>query len=337
MSRLKFIIPLLMLALLATALPTAGRTPIAIGIANPEGRGPALDEVKAAVYAHRNQVGRFPAMWGLWSKWGDRGGSVSCVQGKGSCAFPTAAVRWLHSKGITPVLWWLPVNPGNWEAGKYERYKRIIWGKHDGYIKQWARDLKYVTRQTGKPVIVRFAHESLGSYFPWSVQNFDNSTTAFKKAWRYIWGKFQGVGALKYTRFMWSQVYPHQSAYPGDKYVSFVGVTVLNFGEQRVWKDPKATADKMARASRKYTNKPVIFAETGSAHKGGDKAYWIKALYNRAYYKHPYVKGIIYLDTDEPHRLLGQPDWRFVKPDDGSALRAYQGLASQARFKGKIK
>ena len=325
------------LALLALAAPVAARDRMALGIANPEGGGPALADVQNAVYAHKAQIGKFPKMWSLWSKWGDRGGSANCVTGKGSCKFPKEAVIWLQSKGITPVVWWVPVDPTNWEAGKYERYKRVTWGKHDAYIKQWARDLRDATAVSGKPAVVRYAHESLGTWFPWSVFNFDNTKRAYIKAWRYIWYKFRSVGALKRTRFMWSQVHLKQSVYPGNKFVDIVGPTVLNFGSQRTWKPAKKATDVAAKQARSFSKKPVIFAETASHYRGGNKATWIKNVYNRAYYKYPWVKGIIYLDTDEPHKLLGQPDWRLVKPDNGSALAQYKKLANQPRFRGTIK
>lgn len=338
MRRLSVLVPLLVaMAVLFSAMPAAARAPIAIGVSNPDGGGPELAEVKDAVYAHRAAIGRFPALWSLWSRWGDRGGQTDCVKGKGTCRFPTEAVEWLQSKGITPVVWWLPVNPKNWTAGEYERYRRMIWGKHDKYIRQWARDLKLAAQQSGRPVVVRFAHESTGTWFPWSIQNFDNNAKVFKKAWRHIWNQFRGQGALPHTRFLWSQVTPTPFAYPGDKYVHYVGATLLNFGSQKSWKPARKAVDAIVKRTKQFTNKPIFFAEVGSHYKGGNKAQWIKNVYNRAYYKHPKVKAIVYLDTDEPFKLRGHPDWRLVKPDNGSALTAYRNLASQQRFKGKIR
>ena len=37
-----------------------------------------------------------------------------------------------------------------------------------------------------------------------------------------------------------------------------------------------------------------------TAYVGGDKASWLKQAYNRSYEKHPKIKAIVYLDTDEP-------------------------------------
>ena len=149
MRRLAAFIPILLIAaLLATTAPVAARSKMATGLADPAGGGPALADVKAAVLQKKVETGKYPKMWALWSKWGDRGGKTGCVKGYGSCYFPTEAVKWLHSKGIIPIVWWIPTQPGNWEAGKFERYKRVLWGKHDYYIKTWARQLKKVSKQT---------------------------------------------------------------------------------------------------------------------------------------------------------------------------------------------
>jgi hypothetical protein len=305
-----------------------------MGISNPAGGGPDLAQVQDAVQAYKVEHGRYPKIWSLWSKWGERGGKSDCVRGYGTCAFPKAAVTWLHSKNITPMIWWIPTWPGNWEAGKYERYKRILRGKHDAYITRWAKDLRNVSNRTGKPVIVRWAHESLGNWFPWSVQNFDNSKTNYKQAFRYLSTRFKKLGAKK-ARFMWAQVSANPSGYPGDAYVHFVGITILNFGGDK-WRDPKATMDLKAGKARKLTRKPVIFAEVGAGpapgpKAGQTKARWITQAYNRAYFKHPTVKGLVYLDT----KVNNHPDWSLDNPD--SALEAYRALIAQKRFRGNIK
>ena len=85
------------------------------------------------------------------------------------------------------------------------------------------------------------------------------------------------------------------------------------------------------------TTRPILIAELATDYLGGDKARWLKQAYEGSYEKHPSIWAIMYLDTDEPHRIAGQPDWRLVKPDDGSALRMYQSIASSRRFQGTVK
>ena len=132
-------------------------------------------------------------------------------------------------------------------------------------------------------------------------------------------------------------MFPYKWAYPGDRYVKFVGLTVLNFGANRTWRDPGPLIDKRVRASRQITTRPILIAELATDYLGGDKARWLKQAYEGSYEKHPSIWAIMYLDTDEPHRIANQPDWRLVKPDDGSALRMYQSIASNRRFQGTIR
>ena len=185
---------------------------------------------------------------------------------------------------------------------------------------------------------MRWAHESGGTWFPWSVHNFVNTKKTYRKAHRYIVKKFKAVGARKWTRFLWSQVAAEKDLFPGDDWIDYVGLTALNYGADRDnWKNPKDLIDRKSAAAKKISRKPLIIAESGSHYLGGDKAKWITDFYNRAWYKHPNIKGIVYLDTDHPHLAIGHPDWRFVKPDDGSALDAYKALQAKSRFRGTIK
>jgi hypothetical protein len=99
------IVPFLIaLAVLASALPAAARRPIAIGIADPDGGQISTLETHVARVG-----GTQPGLWALWSDWGSRGGSPTCVPGQGNCAFPTEMVMQLHARGITPVIWWQPI------------------------------------------------------------------------------------------------------------------------------------------------------------------------------------------------------------------------------------
>ena len=99
---------------------------------------------------------------------------------------------------------------------------------------------------------------------------------------------------------MWSTVFPYKWAYPGDKYVKWVGITVLNFGADRKWRNPGPLIDKRVRASKKFTKRPIIISELATAYEGGNKASWLKSAYVGSYKKHPKIKAIMYLDTDEP-------------------------------------
>ena len=132
-------------------------------------------------------AGTSPRLWALWSDWGGRGGSQTCQPGQGTCAFPADTVRRLQELGVTPVIWWQPTDPANPAQGLYERYERTLAGKHDAYLVEWARAARAAGEATGKPILLRYAHEATGYWFPWSVGRFDNTKENYKSAWRYVW------------------------------------------------------------------------------------------------------------------------------------------------------
>ena len=244
MRRSFLTIPLLvLLAVLMLALPAAARKPIAIGIANPDANGlTALDN-------HIGLVGQTPRLWALWSDWGSRGGSRTACLARATARSPRTGSSHCSSAASPRSSGGSPPTQPTRLQGFYERYERTLNGFHDAYITQWARDAKAAGQATGKPIILRYAHEATGYWFPWSVGRFDNTKENYKAAWRYVWKIFEREGALPYVRFMWSTVFPYKWAYPGDKYVKFVGITVLNFGADRSWRTPGPLIDKRVVAS----------------------------------------------------------------------------------------
>jgi hypothetical protein len=291
-------------------------------------------------------TGAKPALWSLWSVWGSRGGQQACTPAKGTCAFPAVAASGLKARGITPMIWWLPTGPDDAFVGTYSRYIRIIKGRHDAYIRRWALD----ARAHGGPIVLRFAHEPNGHWYPWGLARLDNSPKRFKRAWRHIWGIFRSVGATN-VKFLWNPIEEGCAGcqpnirfdrfYPGNKYVDYVGINVFNWSWGRRWQSLPRLLERPVRRLRQVTSKPwlprgkpVIVGEVASSHIGGNKAKWIRNGYARTYKRLAMVKAIVYLDVDM--RRSGHPDWRLLKPTDGSALRAYSSVAAMSRFKGVI-
>ena len=324
------------LTLLATA-PVVARRPVALGVASQNSTD------LAALDAFAANVGARPATWTLWSTWGDRGGQYRCFKGHGTCIFPGALARGLRARGVMPLIYWQPTNPADPGAGRFERYRNIIAGKHDRYIREWARAAKAF----GKPVIVRLAHEMNGTWFPWSLTNFDNTASGFQSAWRHVVREFRRVGARN-VMFLWSPFqrcgtcssYSYEQFYPGNRYVDYVGVSALNWGDV-AWTSLDGLVDesladlrRITRTARHPQGKPVILPEIASNYVGGDKAAWIRDGYGAVFRKWKAVRAMSYFDYDTT--FAGQPDWRLVQPPDGTAFQAYQSLATQRVFRASM-
>jgi hypothetical protein len=99
--RALILLPVVALALMVLATSSvAARQPVALGVSSQSSTD------LAALDAFTTSVGAKPALWTLWSSWGDRGGRATCSSKAGSCAFPTALAKGLSARRITPFIWW---------------------------------------------------------------------------------------------------------------------------------------------------------------------------------------------------------------------------------------
>ena len=270
--------------------------------------------------------GHKPAMAAIWVQWGS-----------GAPAFPTSVANGLRDRGITPFIWWEPVNSADLSDGTYSRHKNISDGDHDAYIRQFAR----AARDFGSPVLLRFAHEMNGSYFPWAVNKFDNTASTFIAAWRHVHGIFQAEGATN-VKFVWSvarqgvprRLQPVRLPVAWGRLRRRDGLQCLQLGNvrrQELELDVRPVPAHGHRHGARSSSKPIIVAETGSTDLGGDKAAWIRDGYRAVHDQLPQIKGIVYLNADL--RDLGHPDWRLATPL--SALTAYAQIAAMAEFSAR--
>jgi hypothetical protein len=342
------VVPLVVVLLLLVAtVPAAARDQMALGISNPKGTGnTAAIESALDAFVGRND-GIEPAIWSVWSQWGSRGTKSDCQPGHGTCYFPTDTLQMLHDRGIQGMVWWEPINPAKPGLAKYARHKKTYIGKiHDSYIKKWAQEAKAFGQANDTKVLLRMAHEANGTWFPWVVGNRDNTPKTFRKFWRYVWNKFKAQGALPYVDFVWSVTNksckgcnPYSKIHPGKPYYKYAGLTAFNWGAQRSWKPMVKQLEKpMKQLWQVAGNKPVIVAELASHFRptSKSKAAWIKNGYNKSFRKWSRIKAVMYLDTDQPKKQWGHPDWRLSKPNDGSAQAAYAEMSARWKFKGSL-
>lgn len=269
--------------------------------------------------------GNKPALWSLWLQWGL----------PDTRDFPTQTANALRDRGVTPFLFWEPWDPRD-EGSRAYRYERIVAGDHDGYIRTFARDAKAF----GGMLILRFAHEANGGYFPWVVGRTDNTVEQYLAAWRHIWTIFDQEGADN-VKFLWSvakekchRCNPYAPFYPGDQYVDYMGFSAFNWGaiEGRTWQSMYDTMALVTNHLMSISNKPIIVAETGSNDVGGYKGGWIEDGYQEVYDKLPKIVAIMYLNYDL--REVDHPDWSLSASGDG--LAKYALISGMSRFQGKL-
>ena len=295
--------------------PGSGGRTVALGMATPDASIEELDDFT-------DTVGRKPAIWVLWSQWGSQNARD----------FPTTYANQLRSRNIQPMIWWEPVTPSDTSDPTYPRHKNITAGNHDAYIREWARDAKAF----GDTLLVRFAHEVNNNYFPWSVNEFDNSPTTFINAWRHVVDIFREEGATN-VKWVWSVAKkscagcnPYTEVYPGNGYVDIMAFSGYNWGthDGKIWTSMFDSYDRVTRKLREISSKPIMVAETASNQFGGNKPAWIRDGYREVYDKLPDIEAIVYLNADL--RNVGHPDWSLDSP--ANSLSAYAEIANLSKF-----
>ena len=328
MHKMKQLTRSLVLALLTSFLiipasVNADGRQIALGISQID------DQNLAAVEANRAAVGRYPAIWTVWSDWGG-----------GDKDFPSGFIGSLRGLGITPMVNWQPIAPESVADCSLWSLDTIINGNHDAYIREWAM----AAAASGGTVLVRLMHEMNGYWFIWGWSRCTNTPEKFKQAWIHVWNIFRDVGATN-VKFVWSIYGAFKLAehYPGDQYVDYIGFTAFNWGPPtHKWSNDMLKHFKSPiKAIRRQVSKtkPMIAAEMGSAVAPAncricDKAKYIRNGYPKVWRKWANLVAIVYFDIDMTALNVSQPNWRLDSPP--SALASYAQIAAMPQFQGRI-
>ncbi|MFH0986334.1 MAG: glycosyl hydrolase [Candidatus Omnitrophota bacterium] len=229
-----------------------------------------------------------------------------------------SVVKEVYGQGGVLMITWEP-----WDAPTQKGidYDALLSGKEDAYIRAFALKLKSI----GKPVLLRFAHEMNGDWYPWSGQKIGGEK--YQRLFRYVRKIFEETRADN-VRWLFSinaENVPPENAYdlcyPGGRFVDYVGLDGYNWGTMRSWSQWRSFSDIFSEVYqdvlRRYS-KPVIISEFGSTSAGGDKAFWIEEALKEMR-RMPAVKGWVLFNVDK------ETDWRFL-PDSPSGRKLKAGL-----------
>ena len=268
-----------------------------------------VNAFEAAVHAHASIV-----MW--YEDW--KHGSVDPTQ-----------LRAAAARGSLPEITWEPwdYTTGPWRPQPEYTLASIIAGRHDALIRSWARALSAY----GKPVLLRFAQEQNGTWYPWGTHINGNQPGQFVQAWRHVHDIFTRMHA---TNVLWvwspvarSGVVLDTSEYPGDAYVNIVGLSGFNGGTALHWAGWQSFASvfdaSLRTLHRLAPTKPVQITEVSSATAGGNRTAWITDMF-RDLQAQPSVRSLVWFDVNK------QTDWRLDPRSQGAAAFA-DGLRAVAR------
>jgi Glycosyl hydrolase family 26 len=233
--------------------------------------------------------------------------------------FPVEAANRISATGATVTVTWEPWNPAYGVNQKTYSDARIAAGAFDTYVRSYAASV----RSYGKPVVIRFAHEMNGNWYPWSPGVNGNTAADYVAAFRHVHDVFAAQGVTNVT-WAWVPNIPYTGSvdlpqvYPGDAYVDQVGLDGYNWGTTRTpfW-DVFGPGVAQVQA---LTTRPVWLGEVASAEIGGDKAAWISDMF-AALSAHPEVRGFTWFDYNK------ETDWR-IESSPAASTAFTTGLVS---------
>jgi hypothetical protein len=226
-----------------------------------------------------------------------------------------------RDRGATPLITWEPWDPATkWHASLSD----IAAGREDERLQEWAT----TARRWGSPVLLRFAHEMNGDWYPWCERREASQTAGrYVAAWKRVRDVFRLAGAEN-VKFVWAPNFEPADQvdrfYPGANDVDWIGIDLYNHPG---WpKDPAVMLAPLLSFAEKE-GKNVILTEVGCAEEylperptvesaeWTSKAKWVTRLFE-VLSNRPSVRGLVWFDVQK------EADWRInSSPTALSAFR----------------
>lgn len=305
----------------STPLPLVSTARLRFGVTEP--LGPLSTQVDDVA----RLVNEYPGIVSTYKDWGSGTNS----------AFNQAEVDAVFNKGSQAMITWEPFDSSAADGINQSNFqlKNIYNGNYDSYISTWIQSIK--ATNYSKPIMLRFAHEMNGNWYPWAQQVNGNADGDYIKAWKYVHDKFTaaGVGADK-VNWVWAPNIPYTGStdfwklYPGDAYVDTIGLDGFNYGTTESWSTWQAPWNVLGSGlwfakhangdANVENNKPIVITETGSAPSEGtnSQGQWASDLISWLN-SDPKVTGFVWFDQIKADQLNtggGVKNWRIDSTTD---------------------
>lgn len=202
------------------------------------------------------------------------------------------------------------------KSGRVVSVQSIAAGRQDGYLRTVARDIQL----SGDDVMISFAPEANGGWYPWGIARRRWLAKAYRAAWRRVYDVIT-AGVPGRVSWLWQvAVSYHGSAplpllWPGSRYVNITGV-------DGYYEVPDSTFGSVFGSSLKavsFTKKPVLLSETAVGPATQRQAADITDLFAALAFHR--LLGLVWFDISQ-HAGVHHQDWRFQ--DSGPALAAFR-------------
>ncbi|WP_241549105.1 glycoside hydrolase family 26 protein [Gordonia alkanivorans] len=206
-------------------------------------------------------------------------------------------------------------------------FARLLSGAFDTDLHRWGAELA----QWGRPILLRFAQEMNGTWYPWSIGVNGNSTRSFRAAWSHVHAIVKEHAPN--VRFVWAPnvvgegIRDFTDCYPGAHLVDYLGLDGYNWGAipGHRWRSAhELFSASIATLMALDANSPIILTEVGCAD--GDypshKAQWIRDFFTLIE-SNERVSGFLWFQMDK------ERNWRF-NSTRASTYAFREGLAGWA-------
>ncbi len=303
-------------------------------------------------YVTAKRIENFNKLVGKKIKWA----YFSNNWGRDGLKFPRKKVDIIASTGTIPFVRMMPRKILDTAYDKTFSLQKIIDGKFDNELHQYAKDVK----DYGKMVLIDFGLEMNGNWFPWSgavngggvktkygdPQKADGPER-FIDAYRHIVDIFREEKVKNVTWFWHPDVYSdpdvawnrQKNYYPGDNYVDWIGISA--YGPQNPAEDywdtfPEIMKETQQRILEISDKKPIALLEFGVTdhHPLGRKNRWLVGAFQ--YILNP--KSPLQFEAISPwHENWEEDDnlWATLRLDSSpAALATFRKYIANPRFIG---
>lgn len=247
-------------------------------------------------------------------------------------AFPSSEADTVVANGSVPLITWEP-----WISDSAGTLEAIAAGSYESYVREFIQAAK----NWGKPILLRFAHEMNGNWYPWDGWHNRNEGEEeevgerYKRAWIYIYNVREELKAdnvslvwcVNNTNLPVASWNAIEAYYPGDQYVDWVGMDGYNWGYSR-WQSFDSVFGEVYAKLTALTSKPLLIGEFASSDQGGDKAGWITDAFAKIESNYPKIKLFCWFNINK------ERDWRVESSSSSEA--AVKNALQDAYFSSKM-
>ena len=218
--------------------------------------------------------------------------------------FPVSFARQAHAQGAVPLDQIQPTGIS---------IAQIAEGRYDTYLKSYANEVRAYRHR----VIIGFAHEMNGSWYPWGWTHV--SARTWVRAWRRVVTDFRSQHASNVT-WLWtiSRVLdqgPVRSFWPGASYVNWVGIDGYYTEAQDTF---SKVFVRIMNVVHQFTHDPILISESAIGQRAGQARKIPDLLAGVIRY---HLRGLVWFDVAQQGGLSKQ-DWRLE--GHPSALAAFR-------------